>query len=99
MPTKIEGIVQQIKNKQIEQPNIAYWCQDETRIGFRTESGKKITLKGVKPILVLQWHYDYYYIYGAECARRQALDFKSREPAGLIEPSAGRSCLGRATRS
>ena len=38
-------------------------------------------------------------IKGAECTARQALDFKSREPAGLIEPSAGRSCLGRATRS
>ena len=43
---------------------VAYWCQDETRIGFRTESGKKITLKGVKPQQTLQWHYDYYYIYG-----------------------------------
>lgn len=36
----------------------------ETRIGFRTESGKTITLRGVKPQQTLQWHYDYYYIYG-----------------------------------
>ena len=64
LPTRVEGIVQQIRNKQIEQPNIAYWCQDETRVGFRTESGKKITFKGVKPQQLLQWHYDYYYIYG-----------------------------------
>ena len=66
LPKRIEGIVQQLKlkNKNAEQFNIAYWCQDETRVGFRTESGKKITLKGVKPEQILQWHYDYYYIYG-----------------------------------
>ncbi len=28
------------------------------------QSGKKITLKGVKPQPTLQWHYDYYYLYG-----------------------------------
>jgi transposase len=64
LPQRIEGIVQQLTNKRVEQPNIAYWCQDETRLGFRTESGKKITLKGVKPEQILQWHYDYYYLYG-----------------------------------
>ena len=41
LPQRIEGIVQQLKNQQVEQLNIAYWCQDETRVGFRTESGKK----------------------------------------------------------
>ena len=43
---------------------ISYWCQDETRLGFRTFSGKKITLKGVKPEQKLQWYYKYYYVYG-----------------------------------
>jgi hypothetical protein len=33
-------------------------------LGFRTESGKKITLKGVKPQQTFQLHYEYYYIYG-----------------------------------
>jgi transposase len=33
-------------------------------LGFRTESGKKITLKEVKPRQTFQWHYEYYYIYG-----------------------------------
>ena len=64
LPIRIKGIIQEIKDKYHDQVNIAYWCQDETRLGFRTESGKKITLKGVKPQQTLQWHYDYYYIYG-----------------------------------
>ena len=49
LPQRIEGIVQDIRAKRLDNQEIAYWCQDETRIGFRTESGKRITLKGVKP--------------------------------------------------
>ena len=64
LPTRIKGIIQKIQDKSHNQANIVYWCQDKTRLGFRTESGKKITLKGVKPQQKLQWHYDYYYIYG-----------------------------------
>ncbi|MBW4536356.1 MAG: IS630 family transposase [Pleurocapsa minor HA4230-MV1] len=64
LPKRIEGIVRDIRDTWLERREIAYWCQDETRIGFRTESGKKITLKGVKPQQTLQWHYDYYYVYG-----------------------------------
>lgn len=60
-------------------PKISYWCQDETRLGYRTESGewlsgeasspvykprRKITKAGVKPKQILQWHYSYYYMYG-----------------------------------
>ncbi len=58
------GVVEDIRNKRLDKREISYWCQDETRIGFRTESDKKITLKGVKPQQILQWHYEYYYIYG-----------------------------------
>lgn len=64
LPKRIQGIVRDIRDIWLDQREIAYWCQDETRIGFRTESGKKITLKGVKPQQTLQWHYDYYYVYG-----------------------------------
>ena len=49
LPTRIEGIVQDIRDKHLDKREIAYWCQDETRIGFKTESGKNITLKRVKP--------------------------------------------------
>ncbi len=47
LPARIEGIIQQLKNKWVEKPNIAYWCQDETRLGLRTSSGKKITKASV----------------------------------------------------
>lgn len=64
LPQRIEGIARDIKDKLLDKREILYWCQDETRIGFRTESGKKITLKGVKPQQTFQWHYEYYYLYG-----------------------------------
>ena len=64
LPTRIKGIIEDIKCKWGERRNISYWCQDETRIGFRTELGKKITLKGIKPKQEFQWYYDYYYMYG-----------------------------------
>jgi len=38
--------------------------QDQTRLGFRTDLGRQITRRGVKPRQILQWHYNYYYLYG-----------------------------------
>ncbi|HEY9705060.1 MAG TPA: IS630 family transposase [Allocoleopsis sp.] len=64
LPIRIKGIISEIKEKWGNMKNICYWCQDETRLGFRTELGRKITLKGVKPEQELQWHYNYYYLYG-----------------------------------
>ncbi len=64
LPAKIRGLIKEYRQKQEYNARIAYWCQDETRLGFRSFSGKKITLKGVKPQQCLQWHYTYYYIYG-----------------------------------
>ena len=46
-------------------------------------------MKGVKPSGVHQYKYDYLWLYGAECARRQAPEFNSGEPAGLVEPITG----------
>ncbi|NJQ97687.1 MAG: IS630 family transposase [Hydrococcus sp. CSU_1_8] len=43
---------------------VSYWCQDETRLGLKTLEGRKLTLKGVKPIGKVQWQFDYYYVYG-----------------------------------
>lgn len=63
-PDRIRGLINNTKAKKQDNRNIIYWFQDETRLGFRTESGRKITLKGVKPQQVLQWHYNYYYLYG-----------------------------------
>ena len=64
LPERIKGIVRESRGKGHQTTEIADWCQDETRIGFRTEPGRKITRKGIKPQQFLQWHYDYYYVYG-----------------------------------
>ena len=41
LPTKIKGLIEEYREKKEDKRSIAYWCQDETRLGFRTFSGKK----------------------------------------------------------
>ncbi len=43
---------------------VRFLCQDETRIGMKTISGRKITIRGVKPIGKVQWKFQATYIYG-----------------------------------
>lgn len=43
---------------------LRYLCEDETRLGLQTISGRTITLKGVKPIGSVQWKRDNFYLYG-----------------------------------
>jgi len=63
-PTRIKGLMNEIREQWGDNRPISYWFQDETRLGYRTESGQKITRAGVQPKQILQWHYSYYYIYG-----------------------------------
>lgn len=44
--------------------SIRFFCQDETRVGLKTISGRKITLRGVKPYGKVQWQFKATYIYG-----------------------------------
>lgn len=43
---------------------IRFLCEDETRIGLKTISGRKITVKGVKPYGKVQWKFKATYLYG-----------------------------------
>ncbi len=43
---------------------VRYFCQDETRLGLKTISGRKITAKGVKPSGKVQWQFKATYLYG-----------------------------------
>ncbi|MBE9209842.1 IS630 family transposase [Nostoc sp. LEGE 06077] len=43
---------------------IRYWCGDESRVGLKTEIGRLITLRGVKPIGRMQWKRENFYLYG-----------------------------------
>lgn len=44
---------------------IRYFCQDESRFGLKTLLGQRITLKGVKPVLPVQWPRENFWLYGA----------------------------------
>lgn len=44
---------------------IRYLCQDETRVGMKTTTGKVITAKGVKPTVDVSWVRENFWIYGA----------------------------------
>lgn len=44
--------------------NIRFFVGDETRLGLKTISGRKITAKGVKPIGPVQWQFETTYLYG-----------------------------------
>ena len=56
--------------KQISTPclerysSIRYWAQDESRFGLKTITRRRITLKGVKPLVKVQWQLNAFYLYG-----------------------------------
>ncbi len=43
---------------------VRFFCEDETRLGLKTISGRKITTKGVKPKGKVQWQFKATYLYG-----------------------------------
>lgn len=43
---------------------VRYLCQDETRVGLKSDTGKVITARGVKPIALVQWQRDNFWVYG-----------------------------------
>ena len=43
---------------------LRYLCQDETRLGLKTITGRLITATGVKPLGLSQWQRDNLYLYG-----------------------------------
>lgn len=43
---------------------LRYLCQDETRVGLKTETGRVITAAGVQPIAPVQWGRENFWIYG-----------------------------------
>lgn len=43
---------------------VHYWCADESRLGLKTITRRRITQRGVKPIGQVQWTFQAYYLYG-----------------------------------
>lgn len=48
-----------------DQRQIRYFCEDESRFGLKTELGRCITLKGIKPIAPVGWKRENFWLYGA----------------------------------
>ncbi|MFN6525616.1 hypothetical protein [Nostoc sp. ChiSLP03a] len=43
---------------------VRYLCEDETRLGLKTITGRLITAKGIKPLGHSQWRRENFYLYG-----------------------------------
>lgn len=43
---------------------VRFFCEDETRMGLKTLSGRKITRRGIKPKGKVQWQFKATYLYG-----------------------------------
>ncbi len=43
---------------------IYFFYEDETRIGLKTITGRKITARGIKPVGIQQWQFQAMYLYG-----------------------------------
>lgn len=43
---------------------LRYLCQDEMRVGLKSETGRVLTARGVKPVAPVQWGRDNFWVYG-----------------------------------
>lgn len=41
---------------------VRYWCWDESRLGLKTIPRRRLTQRGVKPIGLVQWSFQSYYL-------------------------------------
>lgn len=62
---KLKALIEEKRELINHYPKVSFWCSDETRVGLHTVEGKKITLKGVKPVDIHQFNFQYFWIYGA----------------------------------
>lgn len=61
MPDSLENIATPCLERY---STIRYWTQDESRFGLKTITRRRITLKGVKPRVKVQWQFNAFYLYG-----------------------------------
>jgi transposase len=43
---------------------VRFFCQDESRFGLKTLTGRRISARGVKPVGKVQWPFEATYLYG-----------------------------------
>lgn len=61
MPASLDEILSVCLQKYSK---IRYWTQDESRLGLKTITRRRLTLKKVKPIVKVQWQFKAFYLYG-----------------------------------
>jgi hypothetical protein len=61
---KLPEIIQVLLRYLGTDKQVRYWCQDKSRLGLKTLTGRTITLKGVKPEGILGGHRKNFYLYG-----------------------------------
>ena len=49
---------------QRDSQTVHHWCLDETRLGLKTITRRRLTQRGVKPMGQVQWSYQAFYLYG-----------------------------------
>ena len=44
--------------------SVRFFCQDESRFGLKTLTGRRITARGIKPVGNVRWPFQATYLYG-----------------------------------
>ena len=66
--------------------HVHYLCQDETRLGLKTLTGKVITAAGVKPTVQVKWQRDNFW---GQSRRTESSAHRTCPIYGAIEPLTG----------
>ncbi|WP_241994471.1 IS630 family transposase [Chroococcidiopsis cubana] len=64
LPQKLLSVIEEAEKQSKKFKSVRYWCEDETRLGWKTVQRRKLTSRGVKPIGTLQFRREKYYMYG-----------------------------------
>ena len=57
-------ILTSLEEERKKYEKVRYWCEDESRMGLITLWARKITEKGIQPVGIEQWCFDYFWLYG-----------------------------------
>ncbi len=60
LPQRLQNLKHELIQWLRKYQRIRYWCGDESRFGLQTVTGRKITMKGIKPCGYEQWKFKYF---------------------------------------
>ena len=65
LPLLIKATRRQSESFLKQWKKLRYWIQDESRIGLHAIQRRKLTARGIKPQVQVQWDFTYLWLYGA----------------------------------